>query len=430
MPPEQLPNPFDAFQAELKQTLDARLAALSAEYQSALAEARRTAAQEAEAAHREGLETVEQQWRARLDAEVAAARTEAERRAVAEATKARMEAEQQAAESSARVREELEQALAAERERAAAALREERERAEALLQEERQQAEQELQALRSAAEAAQNRALPSATVAAAQAVSPEGQSAGFERLAGAMRSLDEARSLTEALETLLEHAAAVAGRAVIFIVSGDRLRSWKTSGFPALDAQPFEAAITGTGLLAQTLHSGEATASNASRPAPTFAAVPADRAALALPIHVGDRIVGLLYVDNVGSSTDAMPAWFDIIDAMTRHASGVLALVTASRTVDALSSRFAAPAHETPADEPGARRYARLLVSEIKLYNEPAVRLGREHRDLLTRLASEIDRARQLYEQRVPASLGGRTLFFQQELVQTLAGGDPALLGT
>ena len=80
-------------------------------------------------------------------------------------------------------------------------------------------------------------------------------------------------------------------------------------------------------------------------------------------------------------------------------------------------------------DVQGARRYARLLVSEIKLYNEAAVRAGREQRDLLQRLRAEIDRALKLYEERVPAAVGGRHAYFQQELIQTLADGDAALLG-
>ncbi len=75
----------------------------------------------------------------------------------------------------------------------------------------------------------------------------------------------------------------------------------------------------------------------------------------------------------------------------------------------------------------GARRYAKLLVSEIKLYNEGAVRVGRERRDLSARLRDEIDRARRLYEQRIAASVPGREMYFQLELVQTLADGDQSL---
>ena len=83
----------------------------------------------------------------------------------------------------------------------------------------------------------------------------------------------------------------------------------------------------------------------------------------------------------------------------------------------------------SPEEDSSARRYARLLVSEIKLYNEAAVRAGRQKRDLLTRLAPEIERARRLYEERVSPAIGARAAYFQQELVHTLADGDSALLG-
>ena len=90
----------------------------------------------------------------------------------------------------------------------------------------------------------------------------------------------------------------------------------------------------------------------------------------------------------------------------------------------------AEPGPEPEPDEAqGARRYARLLVSEIKLYNEAQVRMGRERRDLMTRLKPEIDRARRLYDERIAPSIHSRDVYFQQELVQTLAGGDQSLLG-
>jgi hypothetical protein len=57
------------------------------------------------------------------------------------------------------------------------------------------------------------------------------------------------------------------------------------------------------------------------------------------------------------------------------------------------------------------------------------VRIGREKRDLLIRLRPEVDRARRLYEERVPATVASRARYFEQELRQTLAGGDAALLG-
>lgn len=76
-----------------------------------------------------------------------------------------------------------------------------------------------------------------------------------------------------------------------------------------------------------------------------------------------------------------------------------------------------------------ARRFARLLVSEIRLYNEQAVQDGKVNRDIYQRLKDDIDRSREMYEQRVPAEVRSTTNYFFEELVRTLADGDPDALG-
>jgi hypothetical protein len=76
-----------------------------------------------------------------------------------------------------------------------------------------------------------------------------------------------------------------------------------------------------------------------------------------------------------------------------------------------------------------ARRLARLLVSEIKLYNEEQVLEGRRNRDLYVRLKEDIDRSRQIYDERVHESVRTTTDYFHQELVRSLAGGDARALG-
>lgn len=76
-----------------------------------------------------------------------------------------------------------------------------------------------------------------------------------------------------------------------------------------------------------------------------------------------------------------------------------------------------------------ARRFARLLVSEIKLYNEPKVKEGRSQGDLYDRLREDIDRSRQMYDKRVAPPVAARHDYFHQELVNMLAEGDPAKLG-
>ena len=76
-----------------------------------------------------------------------------------------------------------------------------------------------------------------------------------------------------------------------------------------------------------------------------------------------------------------------------------------------------------------ARRFARLLVSEIKLYNEQKVRDGREQSNLYHSLREEIDRSRQMYDKRVAANVATRYDYFHHELVNTLAEGHSDKLG-
>ena len=77
-----------------------------------------------------------------------------------------------------------------------------------------------------------------------------------------------------------------------------------------------------------------------------------------------------------------------------------------------------------------ARRFARLLISEIKLYNEQKVAEGRSEHDLYDRLREYIDRSREMYDKRVKAEVAARYDYFHGELVNTLAEGDESKLGS
>jgi hypothetical protein len=77
-----------------------------------------------------------------------------------------------------------------------------------------------------------------------------------------------------------------------------------------------------------------------------------------------------------------------------------------------------------------ARRFARLLISEIKLYNEQKVAEGRYEHDLDDRLREYIDRSREMYDKRVKAEVASRYDYFHGELVNTLAEGDVSKLGS
>ena len=130
-----------------------------------------------------------------------------------------------------------------------------------------------------------------------------------------------------------------------------------------------------------------------------------------------------------------------MLDILARHASRVLEAMTVQQAAGLSLPRpvsrgthasVPGPLEQagTGGEEDAARRFARLLLSEIRMYNEPLIDAGRRSRDLLARLGGEIDRARQLYEARVPSSVSGRADVFDQELVRTLADGDRTLLGT
>ena len=83
---------------------------------------------------------------------------------------------------------------------------------------------------------------------------------------------------------------------------------------------------------------------------------------------------------------------------------------------------------ETKAHE-DAKRFARLVVSEIKLYNEAKVNEGRRNKDIYERLKEDIERGRQMYADRVAPHVRDSTNYFYDELVRILAGGDQGALG-
>lgn len=379
----------------------------------AIAAARRTAELELESERRRGQNEVEaERERSKAEREKAAAEIEAARRQAA-----------------AEVQSVLQKATAgveAAREQWTAEAEAERARAQAEFDSVRQRLETEIAAARQAAASAKVAAPPAAVPVSAV---PD---AAFERILAAIQDIDAARTLGQTLESVLSHAGAIAGRAAIFLINGDRLKAWNGTGIPDVDVRTVESSIGGRDLLARAIQSGKVIASSASLPAPPFARLPADRSGFAVPLMISGRAVAVLYADS--GTNPLPPGAAALVEALVRHTSATVALRTAMRTLEISGegqpNGAAAGTGGAVDDDQGARRYARLLVSEIKLYNEAAVRAGREQRDLLQRLRGEIDRAQRLYEERVPSAVGGRHAYFQQELVQTLADGDPTLLGS
>ena len=216
-----------------------------------------------------------------------------------------------------------------------------------------------------------------------------------DRLVEGIRSIDNARSLSEILDALAIAAARDAARVAVLLARGGEWRAWRTSGF---DHEPDVAALV---------------------------AMPSDdsdsRGRVRLPIAVSGETVGALYAEDGRLAA---------LEILARHAARCLESMTAFKTARALARQDQHQGDETGNDDDdmSARRYARLLVSEIKLYHEAEVVAGRRERDLMSRLGGEITRARALYDQRVPVHVRQRADYFHDELVRTLADGDARLV--
>ena len=76
-----------------------------------------------------------------------------------------------------------------------------------------------------------------------------------------------------------------------------------------------------------------------------------------------------------------------------------------------------------------AQRFARLLMDEVKLYNQAKVAEGRKHKDLYDRLKEDIDKSRNTYTKRYGSTAAASVDYFSQELIRSLAEDDVTLLG-
>ena len=303
----------------------------------------------------------------------------------------------------------------------------------------REQASRELEAARQRHEIERASAADALAIARQAAESMPRDTSG---LLISLQAIDESATLTEVLAAAVRGAALESPRAALFLVSGTTLQEWPVDGVLPVDAGPIRVDGREAGFLSEVLRGGETVTMDGTNghTAPMFAGLSPGRRAVAVPFVLDGQTVAVLYADE-GTDGQPLASWLETVQILGRHATSVAASLTAVRTAQAMrfiASRSAQLANASSLDAAGAataddeegqsaRRYAKLLVSEIKLYNEGAVRVGRERRDLGSRLRDEIDRARRLYDQRVPQSLHGRDRYFQQELVQTLAEGDSSL---
>lgn len=306
-------------------------------------------------------------------------------------------------------------------------------------------------------------------------------------LNGTLRSLQDSTTQTEILRSLLEGAANFCARSALLVLRGNKAQGWQARGFGDDSAMRLVSIDCTRGIAARVLESYEPVAGSfhdLTGSLAEHASEPHDGNVLVLPLIIKDKVAALLYADGGDSGAldgaaleilvRSAAMWLELLTL--RRAAGIPTDVShrpeqpssrATEHVAAAVPKVEAPVMQhTPAQEPGhipepepvaapaahgngngngngnghgaaavmedelhnkARRFAKLLVDEIKLYNQAKVTEGKQARDLYTRLKDDIDKSRATYERRYGQIAD--VDYFRQELVRILADNDPTLLG-
>ncbi|HMF90484.1 MAG TPA: hypothetical protein VKL40_07555 [Candidatus Angelobacter sp.] len=262
-------------------------------------------------------------------------------------------------------------------------------------------------------------------------------------LSAAMASIQEASSQAEILRSLLEGEARFAGRVALFVVKGGAVNGWQGIGFEDNDIIKTVNLNAASGLAGRAIQGRAPAAGRAADFDSGFLKTvkpPVENNCLVLPLVVKEKVAALIYADagSIPGSVDA-----SALSVLTRVAALWLE-VTAMRKTGAAPAEEAQAAaaaaapipSATPAPAPvedelhkKAKRFAKLLVEEIKLYNQPRVAEGKHNRDLYDRLREDIEKSRATYEKRYGESPVAAANYFNQELIRVLADNDVSLMG-
>ncbi len=297
--------------------------------------------------------------------------------------------------------------------------------------------------------------------------SPKSENADLESLTELAGRLDQASTQSEVLNVVLNHISAWVDRAVLFVVKGSQATGWAAVGldWDVNRIRQTKINLEREHVLSRAVSTGVASygPSNLYPDNSEVFLLFGDQfpeTAFAFPILVRGKSAGILYADMnsslsekpdvpnllflasrfAGLAIDVLPlkkpvAAKETPSAVAPPAPSLVAVpesvddTAPQATVSMPAPKLAAASEDEQKFHEEAKRFARLLVSEIKLYNEAQVSAGRENRDLYDRLKDDIERSRRMYLDRVPTHIHTSTNYFYEELVRTLANGDPSLLG-
>jgi hypothetical protein len=318
-----------------------------------------------------------------------------------------------------------------------------------------------------------------------------GKSAGL--VAGGAADLLKAVALIHAgttqkeiLRALLESTGHYCGRSALFVMKAGSANGWQGRAFDNNEDIKDFALDVHASAPAQVLQSRTAVAAHISEMDPKFISqfgAPAEDRFCLLPLHLKDKIAALVYADAGPDSGQmdtaalellvaATSAWLEVASlrkqAAKEEAADSAAPAPASvQTVSSYSDPFAAhvPRHAAApaaAEQPAmasataagsaaaaapatdafaqmspeeadihrkAQRFARLLIDEVKLYNQAKVAEGRKHKDLYDRLKEDIEKSRATYTKRYGNTAAASADYLNAEVIRSLAEDDVSLLG-
>jgi hypothetical protein len=291
----------------------------------------------------------------------------------------------------------------------------------------------------------------------------------------------------EILRALLDATTSFCGRAALFVVKSGLAHGWQGRAFEnSNEIKDFELDVNSPAV-SQVLETRTILACKTAEMDARFVAQfnsPADDRVLLLPLLLKDKIAALVYADGGADNTLDQAAmqllvlstgtWLEVAsgrkhapkesvaepetethaapepkaqsysDPFAAHApKHVMAAAagaessSATEVVAASTGAAAAPAADPFANmsvedadvHRKAQRFARLLIDEVKLYNQAKVAEGRKKKDLYDRLKEDIDKSRGTYMKRYGNTVAASANYVDAEIVRSLAGDDASLLG-
>jgi len=316
---------------------------------------------------------------------------------------------------------------------------------------------------------------------------------GAAELLKALNAIQAGTTQKEILRALLESMGQYSGRAALFVMKSGSATGWQGRAFDNNeDIKDFALDVSCAGP-AQVLQARTAIVVNTSEMDSRFISqfgAPVEDRVMLLPLHLKDKVAALVYAD---AGTDSSPrldtaalellvtatsAWLEVASLRKQAAkegSEAAAEAVPVQTVTSYSDPFAAhaPKHaaveSVPAAEADAaaavasspivatgaaaaaaapapdafaemsvedaethrkaQRFARLLVDEVKLYNQAKVTEGRKNKDLYDRLKEDIEKSRSTYLKRYGNTAAASADYFNAEVIRSLAEDDASLLG-